>query len=167
MSDPSSTLLIREGRTAEILLIEDNRGDAQMASMAFRDARVENHLTIAATGEEAMDILRDRTQRLPDIILLDLNLPQMSGRDVLAAIKADERLTHVPVIVLSASSNEQDIARSYDLHATAYIVKPLTLEKFRDVVSTIEQFFFFLAVLPDASYATARSNAAWFDASDH
>jgi len=167
MSDPSSTLLIREGRTAEILLIEDNRGDAQMASIAFRDARIENHLTIAATGEEAMDILRDRTQRLPDIILLDLNLPKMSGREVLTAIKADERLTHVPVIVLSASNNEQDIAGSYDLHATAYIVKPLTLEKFRDVVSTIEQFFFFLAVLPDASYASASSNAAWFDASDH
>jgi len=167
MSDPSSTLLIREGRTAEILLVEDNRGDAQLASMAFHDARIENHLTIAATGEEALDLLRDATRQPPDIVLLDLNLPKISGRDVLAAIKEDARLMHIPVIVLSASENEQDIARSYDLHATAYIVKPLTLEKFRDVVSTIEQFFFFLAVLPDATYASATSNAAWFDATDH
>lgn len=165
-SDPSSNLLIREGRTAEILLIEDNRGDAQLASMAFKDARIDNHLTVAATGEDAMDILHDRTRRLPDIILLDLNLPKMSGRDVLAAIKEDPRLMHLPVIVLSASESEQDISGSYQLHATAYVVKPLTLDKFRDVVSTIEQFFFFLAVLPDASYASASSNAAWFDASD-
>jgi CheY-like chemotaxis protein len=91
----------------------------------------------------------------------------MSGREVLTAIKQDPRLMHLPVIVMSASENEQDIAGSYQLHATAYVVKPLTLEKFRDVVSTIEQFFFFLAVLPDASYATASSNAAWFDATDH
>lgn len=167
MSDLSSTMLIREGRTAEILLVEDNRGDAQLALMAFREARVENHLTVAATGEEAMDLLRDRTRQLPDIILLDLNLPRMSGREVLTAIKQDPRLMHLPVIVMSASENEQDISGSYQLHATAYVVKPLTLEKFRDVVSTIEQFFFFLAVLPDASYATASSNAAWFDATDH
>jgi len=167
MPEPSSNLLIREGRTAEILLVEDNRGDAQLASMAFRDARIENHLTVAATGEEALELLRDPTRRPPDLVLLDLNLPKLSGRDVLAAIKDDARLMHIPVIVLSASENEQDIARSYDLHATAYIVKPLTLEKFRDVVSTIEQFFFFLAVLPDATYASASSNAAWFDATDH
>jgi CheY-like chemotaxis protein len=164
MSEPSSNLLIREGRTAEILLVEDNRGDAQLASMAFREARIENHLTIAATGEEALELLREPTRRPPDLVLLDLNLPKLSGRDVLVAIKEDTRLMHIPVIVLSASENEQDIARSYDLHATAYIVKPLTLEKFRDVVSTIEQFFFFLAVLPDATYASASSNAAWFDA---
>jgi CheY-like chemotaxis protein len=167
MSDPSSNLLIREGRTAEILLVEDNRGDAQLASMAFREARIENHLTIAATGEEALELLREPTRRPPDLVLLDLNLPKLSGRDVLVAIKEDRRLMHIPVIVLSASENEQDIARSYDLHATAYIVKPLTLAKFRDVVSTIEQFFFFLAVLPDATYASASSNAAWFDATDH
>jgi len=167
MSDHSSTLLIREGRTAEILLVEDSRGDAQLASLAFKDARIENHLTVAATGEEALELLRDPTRRLPDIILLDLNLPRMSGREVLAAIKEDERLMHLPVIVLSSSQSEQDISGSYNLHATAYIVKPLTLEKFRDIVSTIEQFFFFLAVLPDASYASASSNAAWFDATDH
>jgi len=162
----SSNLLIREGRPAEILLVEDNRGDAQLASMAFRDAKIANHLTVAATGEEALDLLRDPSRRPPDLVLLDLNLPKISGRDVLVAIKEDARLMHVPVIVLSASESEEDIARSYDLHATAYIIKPLTLEKFRDVVSTIEQFFFFLAVLPDASYAAASSNAAWFDASD-
>ncbi len=167
MSEPSTTMLIREGRTAEILLVEDNRGDAQLASMAFREARIENHLTVAVTGEDAMELLRDPSRRPPDLVLLDLNLPKMSGREVLVAIKEDPRLMHIPVIMLSASENEQDIARSYELHATAYIIKPLTLEKFRDVVSTIEQFFFFLAVLPDATYATATSNAAWFDANDH
>ncbi len=167
MSDPSMNLLIREGRTAEILLVEDNRGDAQLASMAFREAKIDNHLTIAATGEEALELLRDSTRRSPDLVLLDLNLPKISGRDVLVAIKEDVRLMHIPVIVLSASENEQDIAKSYELHATAYIIKPLTLDKFRDVVSTIEQFFFFLAVLPDATYASASSNAAWFDATDH
>ena len=157
-----SNLLIREGRTAEILLVEDNSGDAKLASMAFKDAKIDNHLVIARTGEEALDILKGEGEhagaftsvgKLPDIILLDHNLPKMSGRDVLESIKADPRLMHIPVIILSGSQDEHDIAKSYNLHATAYIIKPLDLEKFRDVVSTIEQFFFFLAVLPDADFA--------------
>ena len=157
-----SNLLIREGRTAEILLIEDNSGDAKLASMAFKDAKIDNHLVIARTGEQAMAILSGEAEhaetfsgpgKLPDIILLDLNLPKMSGREVLETVKADPRLMHIPVIILSSSLDEQDIAKSYNLHATAYIIKPLDLEKFRDVVSTIEQFFFFLAVLPDADFA--------------
>ncbi len=148
-----SNLLIREGRTAEIMLVEDNRGDVLLAGMAFRDAKLGNHLTVASTGEEALAILADETKRLPDIILLDLTLPKMNGREVLAAIKTDARLMHIPVIILSASQDEQDIAKSYNLHATAYIIKPLDLDKFKDVVATIEQFFFFLAVLPDTDFA--------------
>ena len=150
-----ANLLIREGRPAEILLVEDNRGDVLLASRAFRDGQIENHLSIATTAEEALQVLRREGEyadrRPPDIILLDLSLPGMSGRDLLEIIKADERLRQIPVVVLSSSNAEQDIARSYDLHASAYVVKPIDLDKFRDVVVTIEQFFFLLAVLPDTS----------------
>jgi len=148
-----SNLLIREGRPAEILLVEDNRGDVLLASRAFRDGQIENHLNVANSAEEALKMLRREGpyagRRLPDIVLLDLSLPRMSGRDLLEIVKADERLRQIPVVVLSSSSAEQDIVRSYDLHASAYVVKPIDLDKFRDVVSTIEQFFFLLAVLPD------------------
>jgi two-component system response regulator len=90
---------------------------------------------------------------LPDLILLDLNLPRMSGREVLGQIKADARWRHIPVIILSSSAAEQDIARSYALHANAYVVKPVDLDSFRAAISTIEQFFFFLVELPEASAA--------------
>jgi CheY-like chemotaxis protein len=153
----SKTFLIREGRTAEILLVEDNRGDAMLAARAFKEASIANNLRHASTGEQAMAMLRGEGeyagQRLPDIILLDLNLPKMDGRAVLTQIKADDRLRHIPVLVLSSSVAEQDIAKSYNLHASAYVVKPLDLDTFRQVVSTIEQFFFFLVVLPDPDFA--------------
>ncbi len=152
-----ANLLIREGRPAEIMLIEDNRGDALLASRAFHEAQIENNLTVARTGEEALAMLRREGEhaalRTPDIILLDLNLPGLNGDAVLTAIKADERLRHIPVIVLSSSSSEADIARSYDLHASAYVVKPIDLKKFREVVTTIQQFFFLVAVLPAADAA--------------
>ena len=152
-----ANLLIREGRPAEILLVEDNRGDVILASRAFRDAQIENHLNVANTAEDALAMLKRQGEhahlRLPDIILLDLTLPKMSGRDLLEIIKADERLRQIPVIVLSSSNAEQDIVRSYDLQASAYVVKPIDIDKFRDVVTTIEQFFFLLAVLPDTSGA--------------
>jgi CheY-like chemotaxis protein len=145
-------LLIREGRPAEIMLVEDNRGDALLAARAFRQAEIDNNLTVAETGEKAMAMLRREGEYaslgLPDIILLDLNLPMMSGKDVLAVIKNDDALRHIPVIILSSSSALPDISGSYDLHANAYIVKPLNLENFSDVVHSIEQFFFMLAVLP-------------------
>ncbi|CAM3206561.1 response regulator [Asticcacaulis taihuensis] len=147
-----ANLLIREGRPAEIMLVEDNRGDALLAARAFRQAEIENNLTVAETGEKALAMLRREGEyaglRLPDIILLDLNLPMMSGKDVLAEIKTDDVLRHIPVIILSSSSAPPDIAGSYGLHANAYIVKPFNLENFSDVVRSIEQFFFVLAVLP-------------------
>ena len=152
-----ANLLIREGRAAEILLVEDNRGDAILASRAFKDAKIENHLHVVDTAEKALLVLRREgdyeTIRPPDLILLDLNLPKMSGKELLAIIKSDDKTRHIPVIVLSSSSAEQDIAKSYNLHASAYIVKPLDLETFREVVASIEQFFFLLAVLPDADFA--------------
>jgi CheY-like chemotaxis protein len=149
-----ANLLIREGRAAEIMLIEDNRGDALLAARAFRQAEIDNNLTVAETGEKALAMLKRSgeyaSMRLPDIILLDLNLPMMSGKDVLAAIKSDDALRHIPVIILSSSSAPPDISGSYGLHANAYIVKPLNLENFSDVVHSIELFFFMLAVLPVA-----------------
>ena len=147
-----SNLLIREGRPAEILLVEDNRGDVLLASRAFRDAQIENNLTVAGTGEQALEILRGEGdyagRRPPDMILLDLNLPRMSGQDFLAIIKADPRFRSIPVIILSSSEADADIKGSYGQHANAYIVKPVSLEKFKAVVASIEQFFFMLVVLP-------------------
>lgn len=147
-----SNLLIREGRPAEILLVEDNRSDAMLASRAFADAQIENRFNIAHSAEDALAVLRGEGphagRRLPDIILLDLNLPKMDGRQFLEIVKADGKLRHIPVIVLSGSNAEQDVAKSYDLHASAFVVKPMDLNKFREVVTTIEQFFFLLAVLP-------------------
>jgi CheY-like chemotaxis protein len=145
-------LLIREGRPAEIMLIEDNRGDALLTARAFRDARIDNRLSVADSGEKALRMLRREGDyarfRLPDIILLDLNLPGISGQEVLRAIKAEDALKTIPVVVLSSSGAESDVARAYDLHASAYIVKPVSIEKFREVAASIEQFFFMLAVLP-------------------
>ncbi|HWU50701.1 MAG TPA: response regulator [Asticcacaulis sp.] len=150
-------LLIREGRPAEIMLIEDNRGDALLTARAFRDARIDNRLTVADTGEKALAMLRRQGAhaqfRLPDIILLDLNLPGVSGQDVLRAIKDDETLKTIPVVVLSSSEAQSDVARAYDRHANAYVVKPVSIDKFREVAASIEQFFFMLAILPGSDAA--------------
>ncbi len=144
-------LLIREGRPAEIMLVEDNRGDVLLASRAFKEAQFENRLSVAGTAEIALATLKacvEEGLRLPDIILLDLNLPGMSGRDLLTIIKSEDALRHIPVIVLSSSAAEADVNGSYHHHANAYIVKPVDLDKFRHVISSIEQFFFILALLP-------------------
>jgi two-component system, chemotaxis family, response regulator Rcp1 len=148
-----SSLLMHRNRPAEILLVEDNRGDVLLTRKAFQSAQIENRLSVAESGEAALERLRDEAQALPDLILLDLNLPRMSGREVLGQIKADARWRHIPVIILSSSAAEQDIARSYALHANAYVVKPVDLDSFRAAISTIEQFFFFLVELPEASAA--------------
>ena len=144
---------MHRNRPAEILLVEDNRGDVLLTRKALQSAQIENRLSVAESGEAALERLRDDAQALPDLILLDLNLPRMSGRDVLGQVKADARLRHIPVIILSSSAAEQDIARSYALHANAYVVKPVDLDSFRAAISTIEQFFFFLVELPEPSAA--------------
>lgn len=148
-----SSLLMHRSRPAEILLVEDNRGDVLLTRKAFQSAQIENRVSVAESGEAALERLRDEDQALPDLILLDLNLPRMSGRDVLGEIKADERLRHIPVIILSSSAAEQDVARSYAMHANAYVVKPVDLDSFRAAISTIEQFFFFLVELPEPAAA--------------
>ena len=135
-----------KGRPAEILLVEDSRGDVILAQKAFSKANISNHITVASNGLQAMEILRHQgdyaNAATPDIILLDLNLPKKSGQDVLAEIKADEKLKRIPVIILSSSRAESDVIRSYEMYANSYIVKPSTLEKYADLVSTVEKFWF-------------------------
>jgi len=144
--------LIGEGRAAEILLVDDNRGDALLASHAFREARVATNLTVAPTGEVALAILAGEGEhhgrRLPDLVMLDLGLPKMSGVDVLSHIKTDQRFRHIPVIVMSNSGAGHNILKSYQLYANAYVIKPVDLAKFREAISLIEQFFFLLACVP-------------------
>ncbi len=139
--------LISHGRPAQVLLVDDNRGDALLAAHAFKTASFETTLTHAATGELALKMLNEDVS-LPDLVLLDLQLPQMSGMDVLVAIKSDERLKHIPVIVLSNSGDDHNVTRSYRHHASAYLIKPLDLARYRETIALIEQFFFVLARLP-------------------
>jgi two-component system, chemotaxis family, response regulator Rcp1 len=142
-----------KGRPAEILLVEDNPGDVILTRKAFEQAKIANNITIAKNGEEAMQLLRREGSYadapVPDLILLDLNLPKKSGKDVLKEIKSDDVLKHIPVVVLTSSRAELDIVKSYGLHANSYIIKPVNLEKFGEIVATIERYWFTIVVLPD------------------
>ena len=144
---------INKKRPAQVLLVEDNYGDALLTRRAFSQSKIANQLTVATSGEEALSILRKEgefaTAIRPDLILLDLNLPQMSGQDVLEFIKNDELYRHIPVIVLSSSKAAQDVIKSYHLHANGYVIKPISREKFNEVVQKIEAFWFTLIVMPD------------------
>ncbi len=136
----------------EILLVEDNPGDVRLTQEALRDNKVRNRLSVAVDGEEAMAFLRRegkyaRAPR-PDLILLDLNLPRKDGREVLKEIKEDDALKRIPVVVLTTSKAEEDIIRSYNLHANCYITKPVDLDQFINIVRSIEEFWFCLVKLP-------------------
>lgn len=136
------------GRPIEILLIEDNPGDVRLTIEGLRESKVRNTLHVAKDGVEAMDLLRRADGPRPDLILLDLNLPRMDGREVLTAIKSDPKLKIIPVVVLTTSRAEQDILRSYELQANCYITKPVNLEKFMTVVKSIEDFWLTIVRLP-------------------
>jgi len=129
----------------EILLVEDNPGDVRLTAEALRDARVRNHLSVAKDGVDALAFLRQEGEHgqapRPDLILLDLNLPKKGGREVLQEIKQDERLKHIPVVILTTSQAEQDIVQSYHLRANAYVTKPVDLEQFLKVIQSIEHFW--------------------------
>jgi len=139
-------------RTIEILLVEDNPGDARLTLEAFKEGRVLNHICVVKDGVEALAYLRREgayaSVCMPDLILLDLNLPRKSGREVLGEIKADERLKTIPVVVLTTSADEQDIARAYSQHANCYITKPVDLDQFLRVIQSIENFWLTLVRLP-------------------
>jgi CheY-like chemotaxis protein len=143
------------GRPVEILLVEDNPGDVRLTIEALREGKVRNHLSVAEDGEEALAFLRREGSHAgaprPDLILLDLNLPRKDGREVLAEIKADPRLRSIPVVILTTSQADQDVARSYELSANCYVTKPIDLEQFIGVVRSIETFWLTIVTLPESS----------------
>jgi CheY-like chemotaxis protein len=136
----------------EVLLIEDDPGDELMTREAFEDNKIGNTLHVARDGEEALDFLYRRGAHADapsvDLILLDLNLPKYDGRQVLEQIKSDPDLTHVPVVILTTSSSEEDILRSYKLHANAYVTKPVDVNQFISAVRQIDDFFLTVVRLP-------------------
>ena len=143
-----------KARAVEILMVEDNPGDVRLTQEALKEGHLWNRLSVAKDGMEAMEYLRreGRFQNAtrPDLILLDLNLPKKDGREVLAELKADDRLKLIPVVVLTTSKSEEDIVRSYKLHANCYITKPVDFPRFAAVVRSIEDFWFTVVKLPTA-----------------
>ena len=134
-----------DGTPIEVLLVEDDPGDVLMTQEAFEEHKVRNRLTVVSDGAEALAYLRREGEFAeavrPDLILLDLNLPRRDGREVLAEIKKDEDLGRIPVVVLTTSSADEDILRSYQLHANAYVTKPTDIDGLTAVVRCIERFF--------------------------
>jgi CheY-like chemotaxis protein len=141
MSQPS------DSHPIVVLLVEDDPGDVVLIQEAFEHNKVRNHLHVVGDGVEAMAFLRDSGER-PDLILLDLNLPRKDGREVLAEVKGDPELRSIPVVVLTTSKAEEDILRSYDLHANAYVTKPVDFNRFIEVVRQIDEFFVTVVKLP-------------------
>lgn len=139
-------------RQIEVLLVEDDPGDVLMTREAFADYKLRNQLHVVDDGVQALEFLRQEGRFAdaprPDIVLLDLNLPRMDGREVLAAIKSDPQLASIPVVVLTTSEAEEDVVRSYSLHANAYVTKPVDFERFIDVVRQIDDFFVTVVRLP-------------------
>jgi CheY-like chemotaxis protein len=139
-------------KPVEILMIEDSPGDARLTTEALKEGRVLNSMTVVPDGVEAMAYLRRQRQYAdvprPDLILLDLNLPRKDGREVLAEIKSDPVLKRIPVVVLTTSEAEQDIVKSYELHANCYVTKPVDLDQFISVVKSVENFWLTVVKLP-------------------
>ena len=140
------------GAPIEILLVEDNPGDVRLTKEAIREAKIRNRLNVVKDGEEAVAYVRRQgefaDQPRPDLILLDLNLPKKDGREVLQDLKSDPDLHRIPVVVLTSSAAEQDILSMYDLYANAYVTKPVDLEQFMHVVSSIQDFWLNIVKLP-------------------
>lgn len=144
--------LSTQGRPAELLLVDDNDNDVELTRIAFRQARFAANLHHVENGEECMAFLRREGRYAdvpnPDIILLDLNMPRMDGREVLEAISADDDLKHLPVIILTTSQADEDILMAYRLRCSSFIVKPVGFENFAKAVQVIGNYWFTLAVLP-------------------
>lgn len=140
------------GIMIEILLVEDDPGDVLITREAFAENKVRNHLSVVSDGETAMAFLRREGEFAsaprPDLILLDLNLPRKAGHEVLAEVKSDADLQRIPVVILTTSDAEEDIVRSYDLHANAYVTKPVDFDRFLNVVRQIDDFFVTVVKLP-------------------
>ncbi len=144
--------VIDETTPIQVLLVEDDAGDVLMTREALAGSKLVHNLHVVDNGELAVDFLTNQGQYQdaprPDIILLDLNLPRLDGREVLARVKADESLRQIPVVVLTTSDAEEDVLRSYDLHANAYVTKPVEFEAFIAVVRQIDDFFLSVVRLP-------------------
>lgn len=140
------------GRPVQILLVEDNPGDIRLTKETLRDAKVMVNLHVVGDGVEAMAFLRKESKHAnaprPDLVLLDLNLPKKDGREVLAEMKQAPYLKRIPVVILTISNGEEDILKTYNLHANAYVTKPLNLEQFAKIVKAIEDFWFTVVKLP-------------------
>ncbi len=140
------------GKPIEILLAEDNPGDARLTVEGFKDAKVKNNITVVVDGKEALAYLRQQGPYAnvapPDLILLDLNMPKKDGREVLAEIKADENLRCIPVLIFTISSADKDILEAYNLQASAFITKPIDLDEFITVVKSLEEFWLTIVKLP-------------------
>jgi CheY-like chemotaxis protein len=147
VDDPSEDL-----RSIEILLVEDDPGDTLLITDALEHHKVRNRLTCVTDGFKALDFLHRRGEfadaERPDLILLDLNLPRMDGRELLAIVKRDEELSAIPVVVLTTSDAAADVLRSYEMQANAYVVKPVDFDRFMDVVRQIDEFFLTVVALP-------------------
>ena len=142
-----------QSQLIDILLVEDNAGDVRLTQEVLKDSKVRNNLIVANNGAEAMACLRkhgkySKTPR-PDLILLDLNLPVKDGREVLADIKSDDNLKRIPVVILTTSKAEEDILKTYNLHANCYITKPVDLDQFVNVVRSLEDFWLAIVKLPN------------------
>ena len=140
-------------KVIDVLLVEDDPGDVLMTQEAFEHYKIHNKLHVVSDGEQAVQFLRKEGEYAdavrPDLILLDLNLPRVDGREVLALVKGDEQLRSIPVVVLTTSEAEEDILRSYHLHANAYVTKPVDFDRFLDVVRKIDEFFVTVVKLPN------------------
>jgi chemotaxis family two-component system response regulator Rcp1 len=148
-------VLVNESRLVkpiDILLVEDNPGDVELAREALEGCKLHNRLHVVDDGEKAMAFLRHQDPYAevprPELILLDLNLPRKDGREVLAEVKADEGLKRIPVVILTTSRAEEDVLKSYNLHANCYITKPMGLDQFMHVVKSIQDFWLSIVVLP-------------------
>lgn len=139
-------------RAVEVLLVEDDPGDVLMTREAFEDNKLRNHLTVVPDGVSALEFLRKQGDYAdaptPDLVLLDLNLPRKSGREVLEELKGDPALRSIPVVVLTTSEAEEDVRSSYALHANAYVTKPVDFDRFIEVVRQIDEFFVEVVRLP-------------------
>jgi two-component system, chemotaxis family, response regulator Rcp1 len=139
-------------KPVSILIVEDNSGDARLILEVLKDGKILNELHLVKNGIEAMKFLYNSgeysTSPRPDLIILDLNIPLKDGREVLCEIKSDPNLKKIPVIVMTTSQAEEDILKSYDLHANCYITKPIDLDQFIKVIKSIEEFWFTIVKLP-------------------
>jgi CheY-like chemotaxis protein len=145
-------MLAEAVRPIEVLLVEDDEGDVLMTREALDEGKVLNRLNVVGDGVEAIDYLRGgkgyEGATRPDLILLDLNLPKRDGRQVLADVKSDPDLRRIPIVVLTTSEAEEDVLRSYDLHANAYVTKPVDFDRFVEVIRQIDEFFISVVRLP-------------------